>query len=778
MRIIERLTKAIRRAAVHNPDVQVAPAAILWPDGDRQWEPVAARLQAELPEMFVLGEFHPERRTGPAIWLRCVIAGKAPNVSVPNGATPILYLPGVSRQDLRAVESCQEHIKPLAELQYRGVLWSQINAKDWTILAFLKSDQGGLGLDVSQDNDTKRAMQLALFRLLDEEIDLLQGKRLEKDYFNTLLTGGDPVRDLLQWLDQGEAFKSGRDEIAWVGFVEVCKSQLAFDPENDGPIKGAELLAGHKGPWLPVWDRYCEAPKRYPSIPDLIRKTHTPGDLFADRTGWPQWNDDEEASLRGGLLKLANSPAHEARDQLAELDKKHSSRRDLVWSELGHSPLACAMAHLGVVAEVTGHSLAAGSAADLAAAYQTSGWRADDALVRALAAISKEEDKAAVEAALRATYLPWAEEAARHLQKVVGENGYPGGKAADRKPVAKTVGECILFVDGLRLDLARRLVELLEPSNSAVSEKMVWSALPSVTATAKPGVSPVVQHIVGQDANSDFEPCVAQTGQSLKGGYHFRKLLEAEGWQVLDRTETGDPKGSAWCESGDIDKEGHNRGWKLATHTESMVGEIRDRVRQLLGAGWKSVRVVTDHGWLLLPGGLPKTKLPSSLSENTWGRCAAIKPGASTDENLYPWFWNPHLDFGLADGVSCYISGREYTHGGLSLQECLTLELIVTPVVGARGLFPITITDVSWKGLRCKVAIEGEPEGLSLDVRTHPGNLTTSVVMSVKPFKEDGTSSVVVEDEDLEGHETVIVIVDGDENLIAQQSTVVGEDAK
>jgi len=225
MLIIERLLKAIRDAAVHNPDVQVAPQCILWPDGDRQWEPVAARLQIELPEMFILGEYDIEKKIGPAIWLRCVIAGKAPNVELPNGSTPILYLPGVSRQDLRAVESCPEHLKPLAELQYSGVIWSQINAKDWTILAFLKSDQGGLGLDVAQDNDAKRAMQLALYRLLDEEIELLRGKRLDKDYFNTLLTGGDPVRDLLQWLDQGDAFKTGRDENAWIGFVEVCKSR-------------------------------------------------------------------------------------------------------------------------------------------------------------------------------------------------------------------------------------------------------------------------------------------------------------------------------------------------------------------------------------------------------------------------------------------------------------------------------------------------------------------------------------------------------------------------
>ena len=137
----------------------------------------------------------------PAIWLRCVLTNRAEDVSLPKGQTPIFYLPGVSRQDLRAVENCPDHLKPLAELQYRGVIWSQSNAKDWTILAYLKSDQGGLGLDVAQDNDAKNAMQLALYRLLDENVSLLKGKRLDKDYFNTLLTGGDPIRDLLQWLN-------------------------------------------------------------------------------------------------------------------------------------------------------------------------------------------------------------------------------------------------------------------------------------------------------------------------------------------------------------------------------------------------------------------------------------------------------------------------------------------------------------------------------------------------------------------------------------------------
>ena len=239
MRVVQHLQKIVRDAAVFNPEVQSAPACILWPDRDRQWEAIIPRLQGELPELLILGDYAPEKRTGPAIWLRCVIAGKTDDVKVPGVNIPIFYLPGVSRQDLRAVESCPDHLKPLAELQYRGVIWSQINAKDWTILAFLKSDQGGLGLDVAQDNDAKNAMQLALYRLLDEEVELLRDKRLDKDYFNTLLTGGDPVRDLLQWLDQGDAFQKSRGENEWNAFPTCIQPVQRRSPGRCSQVRRA-----------------------------------------------------------------------------------------------------------------------------------------------------------------------------------------------------------------------------------------------------------------------------------------------------------------------------------------------------------------------------------------------------------------------------------------------------------------------------------------------------------------------------------------------------------
>jgi len=51
---------------------QVAPCAVLWTDPDRLWEGVMPELQAMLPELFVLGSTRQKKRSGPALWLRCI----------------------------------------------------------------------------------------------------------------------------------------------------------------------------------------------------------------------------------------------------------------------------------------------------------------------------------------------------------------------------------------------------------------------------------------------------------------------------------------------------------------------------------------------------------------------------------------------------------------------------------------------------------------------------------------------------------------------------------
>lgn len=799
MKLFEHLIRSIRSASAYNPEIQVAPVCILWPDPERHWENIIPKLQQNMPELCVLGDYAPERRMGPAIWLRCVLtSGSIPPAPFPVGAGGevsgeekmafVFYLPGVSRQDLRAVETCPDHLKPLAELQYRGVIWSQISAKDWTVLAWLKSEQGGLGLDVAQDKDTKNAMLLALPLLLDEDNSLLEGKRLDKDYFLTLLLGGDLVRDILLWLDEGEAFKASRDVHAWKAFVEVCKSKFGFNPMEDGVLKASAKLANHEGPWQSVWERFCEAPKRYPHIPSQIRKCQMPQiGLFTNEIsagGWPQWNEAQEKTLRRDLLSLSSMTARDAIKKLKLLENQHCGRRQLVWAELGESSLACALEHLAKMAAYSCENLNGASLDGILDTYQTSGWRVDDEVLQALSCIESADDYDAVTAAIRAVYLPWLENGTSILQSLASDlSSLPrlANASPPLSPPPMREGKggdvleegVILFVDGLRMDAGKRLAEQLEKRGFTVSERCYWNPLPSITATGKPAVSPIAEQIMGDENATDFEPSVRSTGQSLKGGYHLKKQLMDAGYQILDSKNTGDIQGKAWCEFGNIDSEGHHRGWELAKYLNFILSEIIERISGLFDAGWKRIQIVTDHGWLLLPGGLPKTELPTCLTECKWGRCASLKPGIQNDILTVPWYWNPNVEVALANGISCFKSGLDYAHGGLSLQECAVPCYIVESKTST--ISHIDITDVKWRGLRCDVAVDGEYCGLNVDIRTHAGDVGTSVVMGIKPFKSSGKASVVVEDDGLEGTLAVILVIDNAGNIMAQVDTVIGE---
>jgi hypothetical protein len=126
--------------ALRTPEGTAEPVALLWTDADRQWVGLMPRLQTALPQVFTFGPYKPTERTGPAVWLRCVVDRALPEVHVPDGVVPILYLPGVSRQALRAGEDCPRELQPLVELLYRGRPWHQRNGRDWTVDAFLVSE--------------------------------------------------------------------------------------------------------------------------------------------------------------------------------------------------------------------------------------------------------------------------------------------------------------------------------------------------------------------------------------------------------------------------------------------------------------------------------------------------------------------------------------------------------------------------------------------------------------------------------------------------------------
>ena len=85
-------------------------------------------------------------------------------------------------------------------------------------------------------------------------------------------------------------------------------------------------------------------------------------------------------------------------------------------------------------------------------------------------------------------------------------------------------------------------------------------------------------------ASADFNVRSPDT-KSVLTSDSARKLLEAAGWQWLRGDEEGDSSGRAWTEFGEIDRYGHNHGWRVAYHAVDQIRELTDRIRALLAAG-------------------------------------------------------------------------------------------------------------------------------------------------------------------------------------------------
>lgn len=769
----QALASSVMSAAKGNSHTTADAAAILWPDKDSHWQAALPELRRLLPSLFVLGPYDSEQHSGPAIWLKCAISGALMDAKLES--VPVVYLPGVSRADLRAIESCPRDLQPLAELQYRGVFWSQANTKDWTLSAFLASKNGGLGLDVAQDKVTQEALGQVLEagELLERSVEEFKGRQINAEWLNGLLAP-NPVRDLLVWLNDARNAQNQWKGVRWEVFAKRCKLDFGLDPISDGALTAAELMAKANGKWAAVAELYKDSYTSFPNVFELLAKVQPPQmGLFPDLgqlSGYPQANEQSESSLRNALYACATMDAPEARAVIIAAESEHGIRRNWLWNRMGRSPLAAALAHLARAAELSKTAPVGQTPAELATSYQQSGWRVDEAALYALASVSSKVDLEAVSAAVRAVYLPWAEEAAKRLQNSIkitgGLTSLSVGMDKKHGP-----GTCTVFVDGLRYDVALRLCQRLSGLGKT-SLSADWTSLPSVTASGKGWCSPIADYLVGTTDDVEFEPRVAADGRPLSS-HNFRKLLAEHGVQPLGKHENGDVLGRAWTEAGDLDHYGHEHGIRLARDLEAQLDQVVERIDELCEAGWKRLRIVTDHGWLLVPGGLPKTELPKHQTETRWGRCAVLKETAHGTPLTFGWDWCKDVQVAYAPGVSSFKAGDEYAHGGISLQECLVpiLELEVTGAPKtAQGA---TIKAVTWKNLRCVVEVDSPSQGLEVDIRTKPAQSSSSLVATPKSV-EDGKASLAIADDDCMGSAAVVVILSSEGDVLQKQATTVG----
>ncbi|MEN9883718.1 MAG: hypothetical protein RLZZ420_935, partial [Bacteroidota bacterium] len=503
--IYDKVLAALKNAESHNSQVMVRPEVILWPDPDNQWTGVISLLQDAMPQLLVYGTYDSDKRQGPSIWLKCMVSRSLPEAQWDADLIPIIYLPGVAKADLRNVEQAVFNFQPLLEYQYTGTLFVQENGREWSIMAFVENPIHGLGVKVTKDNATKEALKKTLPSIFQDPEVLANKSVIDADYLNSQMFP-DIMPAILKWMCKGDDLLDTMDAVKREVFFNICKSQYEFEPDQRNIKAIAEKLGAQKNAWKYVWQLYATAPRKYPEMEELLRLAK-PADLgsgmFAlPEESWPQINEQKELELAQSLTKATKLESAKALVSIQELEKTHCVRRNWVWHELGKSPLADALQYLVVMAAKALEPFSAATIEDIKQYYTTKGYVIDQQMRKAFASVKLEKDKNLVKAVIQQFYQPWLENITIKFQKLMAhDSGIFTGQQAQAEPESH-----ILFVDAFRYELAREFVGKLEKQQYSVSVQAAWSAIPSLTPTAKPHASPVAMLVSTQSQFNEFRP--------------------------------------------------------------------------------------------------------------------------------------------------------------------------------------------------------------------------------------------------------------------------------
>ena len=683
-----------------------------------------------------------------------LVEGALPDVGIPAGVVPTLWLPGISRADLRGREDTPRLLAPLVWLAVAGQLFGHVNGKDWSLRALLGAERGPLRLNFASDTTTVEALKRAAPRLINQPIAETRSTVFDADKLDRLLSD-DLHGDMLDWIDG--VLDGAAEPERFTAFAARSARDLGFDPRKQGRDDAASLLVSQKGAWGKTWQRFSKASTGFHGVVQRLEVKEPPADLLADPSAYSRANSDREDELRRELLKLAEFPNARAEAATQAAEAKHGLRRDSVWAARGRAPLAQALAHLATIAKA--EFLTASGPNALANQYVGSGWKVDAAAISALCLVKTDGDRAAVNAAIRALYLPWLDRGALTLQNIAKLGGVDFAKP---KPLSSQPA-VLLFVDGLRFDLAAALRERLEAQQLKVALNWCWSGWPTVTATCKPLATAVASALLPGPADPQFRPLLPSGKPADSKGVNA--LMKEAGWAVATLPLGDEP---LWAETATFDEDGHKLGTRLVDTIADGLDTVAAKILSYVRAG-RSVRIVTDHGWLLMPGGFVKAELPAALAEpdGKRTRCALVKEGAETSLTYVPWTWNDAVRVAAAPGAGSFYCAYEYAHGGISPQECV---LPVIDIAGAAATQTVKITETSWAQLRLTVRAEGAAD-VAVDLLGDDG---VSMLNARRAISSEGKASFPVSD-DHEGKSALVVLfADDGATRLAERRVIVG----
>ncbi|MBE0424700.1 MAG: BREX-1 system phosphatase PglZ type B, partial [Lutibacter sp.] len=616
---------------------------------------------------------------------------------------------------------------------------------------------------------TKDAIKKALPSIFQNNEVLLGKSIIDADFLNNQLFP-EIIPSILKWICKGDLFiesmEVGKREI----FSNLCKTQYDFEPDHRNIKAIVEKLGTQRNGWNSVWQFYAAAPKKYPEIEDLLRLAK-PDDLgsgiFAiPQESWPQVNEEKEEELRKQLEKALKLDPKKASEQINVLENEHYVRRSWVWCELEKSPIAKALYWLKTMAEIATLPFPHASIDEIKEYYTSKGLKADTAMRKAMASVKTEKDKSLLKNLIKLIYQPWLENITNKFQALVEIDSaiFTSQSAIEESE------SYVLFVDAFRYELANEFCKRLTKLKYKIKLENSWSAIPSLTPTAKPNVSPIAALIATNSEISEFRPQL-KTGKDLKTD-EFRKALKSVNFNHIVNANSINPNENSWEEIGDIDTKGHEEQSDMVKRIEELFEQVQESLDVAFEKGVKKIKIVTDHGWLLLPGGLPKTEINAGLTETRWGRCALIKEGVSTGFLHLPWRWNPAIFIAYAPGISFFKANEEYAHGGVSIQECLVpVVYIDNPNASTANA---KILEIKWVNLKCTISTVDAKEKYSIDVRTKYNDESTSIIESRNKIIADNKIFVMVND-DAEAQAATIVLLDENGRILDKKVTTVGE---
>lgn len=250
----------------------------------------------------------------------------------------------------------------------------------------------------------------------------------------------------------------------------------------------------------------------------------------------------------------------------------------------------------------------------------------------------------------------------------------------NEKDLATGETVALFLIDALRLDLARELANRLREDYSITEDTRV-STLPSETKFGMATLTPGRAHrfrIKLQNGKLSVE----RGGQRLDKGNRV-KVLEREGWDVPEDSDSGWQRNQIAYYDKDIDDIGENELDNPESHFTDYIDELYALITDELENGNRDrIYVVTDHGFVLLPKGTTMESISSYDGDGevkyrriagddiedagTGVRVTGQTPGTEYLNTSVRLLANPR-QYNSKSGLT----DARYYHGGILPQECM-----------------------------------------------------------------------------------------------------------